>query len=129
MRNGRAQRFKAVGAIAILLAASSALAQPARADGDIVAGPMLGHVGSESARVWLELSLAKQVGISCYEDGGGEVSSVSVDVQGPLPYTADIPLTNLKPNKDYHIQLTLDGAAVKVPGTNLTAGLGCAGVG
>ena len=62
---------------------------------DIVAGPMVGHVTEKSARVWVQLSVAKRVTVSAFDTNGGRypVSQVSVDVEGPTPFVADVPVT------------------------------------
>ena len=82
--------------------------------GDLVAGPMVGHVTEKSARIWMQLPTAREVTITCNEARAGAVSEVGVDVEGPMPFTCDVPLTNLKPNHDYSITVKLDGNASAV---------------
>lgn len=91
----------------------------ARASGaDIVAGPMVGHVTDKSARVWLQLSVAKNVTVSAFDADGGRmaVSQVGVDVEGPTPFIADVPVNNLEANKTYRMEIKLDGKVVDTAG-------------
>ncbi|MCL2647255.1 MAG: alkaline phosphatase D family protein [Phycisphaerales bacterium] len=89
--------------------------------GDFVAGPVVGAVTEKSARVWMQLRVAKPVTITTFEvggvgGGGGQVSQVSVDVEGPLPFVCDVPVNGLAPNRNYRIEVKLDDVRVKLPG-------------
>jgi alkaline phosphatase D len=85
---------------------------------DIIAGPMVGHVTDRSARIWLQMSVPKQVSVDCYDLAtDAQVCALTTDPVGPSPFTADIPLSNLEPNKAYRIELKLDGTPVAVNGT------------
>ncbi len=77
---------------------------------------MVGHVTDRSARIWMQLSIAKQVTIECYDEGDSQASAVSLDVEGPLPFVCDLPLNNLEPNKSYRIVVKLNGQVVHPPG-------------
>ena len=89
----------------------------AEGGGDIVAGPMVGSVTDKSARVWLQLGVAKTVTVTTFEvERGGQVSQVSVDVEGPLPFVCDVPINGLFPNRNYRIEIKLDDVRVKLPG-------------
>lgn len=88
--------------------------------GDITAGPMIGHVTDKSARVWMQIAVAKQVTITCYEASKGqEVSSLTQDVEGPWPFICDLPVSNLSANTTYRIEVKLDGEPVDVPGPSV----------
>ena len=86
---------------------------------DIIAGPMVGHVTDKSARIWMQLSIAKTVTVECYDDTDSQVSAVSSDMEGPLPFVCDIPVNALKPNKSYRIVVKLNGEAVRPPGPDV----------
>jgi len=100
-------------ALVILLASTCAAA----GGDDIVAGPMVGSVTDKSARVWMQLNVAKTVTVTTFEiERGGQVSQVSVDVEGPLPFVCDVPINGLSPNRNYRIEIKLDNVRVKLPG-------------
>jgi alkaline phosphatase D len=96
-----------------------ALAQGAALAEDIVAGPMIGNVTGKSARIWMQLSIAKQVTIECYDERGSPISAVSLDVEGPLPFVCDLPVNNLQPNQTYRIVVKLNGDVVQPPGPDV----------
>jgi alkaline phosphatase D len=103
---------KVIGVVAALVAGMAARGA------DIVAGPMVGHVTDKSARVWMQLSVAKNVAVSAFDANGGRqpVSQVSVDVEGPTPFIADVPVNNLEANKTYRMEIKLDGKVVDAGG-------------
>jgi len=87
---------------------------------EIVAGPMVGHVTSKSARVWMQFSLAGEVSITAYDIAGGQpVSGVKIGLEGPLPFICDVPLNNLQPDSSYRIDVKFDGQPLKLPGPEL----------
>ncbi len=98
----------------MMLACGGARAQVTR---EIVAGPMVGTVTDHSARLWIQLSVARKVTVACYEAQSGQpISVLSQDAQGPLPFVCDIALTSLKPSTTYRVELKLDDDPVQVPG-------------
>jgi alkaline phosphatase D len=105
------------GLLCLLLSLVPPLAtRAAAAGGDIVAGPMVGHTTDKSARVWMQLATACQVTISCLEvESGRQVSGVTIDIEGPSPFICDTPMNNLAPNKNYRLEVKLDGDPVKLP--------------
>jgi alkaline phosphatase D len=86
---------------------------------DIVAGPMVGHVTDKSARIWMQLSIAKQVTIECYDEHDTPVSAVSLDAEGPLPFVCDLPVNNLLPDQTYRIVVKLNGEVVRPAGPDV----------
>jgi alkaline phosphatase D len=86
---------------------------------DILAGPMVGNVTDKSARIWLQLSIAKQVTLECFDDHDSPVSAVSLDVEGPLPFVCDLPVNNLQPNQTYRLVIKLNGDTVRPPGPDV----------
>jgi len=94
-----------------LLALAAALAQPqsAAAEAKIIAGPMVGHITDNNARVWMQLSTACEV----------RLSPVDADTQRPLgqiwleidryPFIFDAPVNGLEPNHNYRLDVLLDG--------------------
>ncbi|HVX84152.1 MAG TPA: alkaline phosphatase D family protein [Phycisphaerae bacterium] len=106
---------KTIGCLIAMLMAAAASAAPAQ-EPDITAGPVVGHSTDKSARIWLELREAKKVTVSAYLNNGRfPASQVSVDVEGLLPFVADVPLNNLLPNATYNIELKLDDQPVNPP--------------
>jgi alkaline phosphatase D len=101
-----------LGTLAVAAAAGIGMAQ----EPDITAGPIVGHTTDKSARIWLELSVAKKVTVSAFLNNGRfPQSQVSVDVEGPTPFVADVPLNNLLPNSTYNIEVKLDDQPVALP--------------
>ena len=99
------------------VALSLACLPTAASAAEITAGPMVGHVTDKSARLWLQTSTACDIAVDCYEiKGDGPVSSLSTEPRGPSPFTADVPLSNLEPNKSYRIEIKLDGVPVAING-------------
>jgi len=85
---------------------------------DITAGPMVGHVTDKSARIWLQMSVPEEISVECFDLAtDAPVCALSTDPTGPSPFTGDIPLSNLDPNKAYRIELKLGGNPVAVNGT------------
>jgi alkaline phosphatase D len=81
---------------------------------DVVAGPMLGHVTEKSARVWLQLSTSRRVTVSYAEERSSQEMEVGMDVEGPMPFTCDLALASLKPNKNYRVDIRVDDKPVRV---------------
>jgi len=91
----------------------------ARGADDIVAGPMVGHVTEKSARVWLQLSMAKRVAVVYSQERSSQEMEVGMDAEGPLPYTCDLALASLKANKNYRIEIKIDGKPVRLAGPEI----------
>src|SRR4051812_31041766 len=103
-------RLTAALTMLLLALAPAHPALAATRGGDIIAGPMVGHVTDRSARISMQLSIAKQVAIRCLPvEDGQQASAVTIDVEGPSPFICDTPPNNLKPNKTYRISVALDG--------------------
>jgi len=84
---------------------------------DIVAGPVLGSVTDKSARLWMQLSVTKTVTVTAFDvEGNRQVSQVSVDVEGPLPFVCDVPISGLAPSRNYRLEIKLDDTRVKLSG-------------
>ncbi|MGN6368211.1 MAG: alkaline phosphatase D family protein [Phycisphaerae bacterium] len=100
-------------AVALSMACVAAAARAAT----ITAGPMVGHVTDKSARIWMQTSTSCEIAVDCYElKGDVPVCSLSTEPIGPSPFTADIPLSNLEPNKSYRIEIKLDDKTVAING-------------
>ncbi len=95
----------------------AAFAASASAANPIVAGPVVGNVTDKSARLWMQFSTSVTVNIKCFEvESGQEVSGITTDVEGPSPFICDTPISNLQPNKNYRIELKIDGVPTKPTG-------------
>jgi len=82
---------------------------------DIVAGPMIGHVTENSVRIWLQLSTPDEVQVRAFAVGDKRsVGSITVDVAGPLPFTCDIPFTDLEPDTAYRFEILVGDKPVQV---------------
>src|ERR1035437_262569 len=108
-----------IAAVAMLLVCGGGNARAAEpTSADILAGPMVGSVNEKNARIWMQLSEARKVTITCLEvEHGRQVSEVSEDVEGPLPFVCDMPVNSLLPNHNYRIEVKLDDKLVRLPGS------------
>lgn len=80
------------------------------------AGPMIGHVTDNSARIWMQFPIAGDVTINTYDVARGTaVSGVRVGLEGPSPFVCDIPISGLQPNRAYRIEVKFDGEPVRLP--------------
>src|SRR6202012_2258454 len=83
----------------------------------ITAGPMVGYVTDKSARIWLQTSTSCEISVDCYElTGGSQLPGLTTEPTPPSPFTADIPLSDMKPNTSYRIEIKLDGVPVAING-------------
>jgi alkaline phosphatase D len=97
-----------VGLVVFWLGALSARA-------NIVAGPMIGHVTENSVRIWMQLSTPDEVQIRAYAVGDKRsVGSITVDVEGALPFVCDIPFTDLEPDTAYRFEISVGDKPVEV---------------
>ena len=84
------------------------------------AGPMVGHVTDNSARLWMQFPVAGEVTVNTFDvSHPSPVSSVRVGLEGPSPFVCDIPINGLQPNKVYRVELKFDGEPVKVTGPDV----------
>jgi alkaline phosphatase D len=84
------------------------------------AGPMIGHVTDNSARIWMQFPIAGDVTINTYDVARGTaVSGVRVGLEGPSPFVCDIPISGLQPNRAYRIEVKFDGEPVRLPGPEI----------
>ncbi|HVT81841.1 MAG TPA: alkaline phosphatase D family protein [Phycisphaerae bacterium] len=80
------------------------------------AGPMIGHVTDNSARIWMQFPIAGDVTINVYDAARGiPVGGVRVGLEGPSPFVCDVPVNGLQPNRTYRIEVKFDGEPVKLP--------------
>ena len=80
------------------------------------AGPMLGHVTGNSARVWMQFSEAGQLTMTAIDvRTPTAVSGVRLDIDGPSPFLCDVPIQNLRPDRSYRLEFKFDGTVLKVP--------------
>ena len=83
----------------------------------ITAGPMVGYVTDKSARIWLQTSTMCEISVDCYElTGGSQLPGLTTEPTPPSPFTADIPLSDMKPNTSYRIEIKLDNVPVAING-------------
>lgn len=90
----------------------------ARGEARIVAGPMIGHVGPTSARVWMQLNTVERVTLKAYDVRNRVVTSVALDVEGPSPFVFDGPIAGLEPERTYRVEVLFGDKVVK--GADLT---------
>ena len=110
------QRYRLV--LLLLLATLLIAARPQRvaAQTKIVAGPMVGHVSDTSARLWMQINTSEQVSVKTYDlVSNDQIGAVRIDVEGPAPFVFDAPLSGLRPNHDYRIEVLFDGKPVTLP--------------
>lgn len=99
--------------MAVLLLTCATAARAA----DIIAGPMLGHITDTSARFWMQLSTAAEVTIETSDvDRNRAVGRIRIPVEGPWPFVLDTPIGGLDPNRNYRLNILIDGKPVKIPG-------------
>ncbi len=82
----------------------------------VVAGPMIGSVTPDSARVWIQLSTSDRVKVRCFDvTTGQQVSAMGMTVLGPPPFIVDAALNDLLPDHDYRISLAVNGKPLALP--------------
>ena len=87
---------------------------------ELTAGPMVGHVTDQTARVWMQFPIAGEVTVNAFDvERNQPVSGVRIGLSGPTPFVCDIPVNNLQPNRSYRIEVKFDGDPVKLPGPEL----------
>ena len=92
------------------------LAPPAWGQTKIIAGPMLGHVSDTSARLWMQLNTSEAVTVRVFDVIRNQpMGAVRVDVEGPAPFIFDAPLSGLKPNHNYRVEVLFDDQPVDLP--------------
>jgi alkaline phosphatase D len=76
-----------------------------------VHGPMLGDVRARSAKVWVRTAVASRVQViaSIAKDFSNPVRSAVVETSKKTDFTAEIPLTGLKPLTTYHYRVLVNG--------------------
>jgi alkaline phosphatase D len=96
----------------LTLGAISALAEaPAP-----TAGPMIGHATDKSVRVWMQFPVAGAVTVNVSDlQTHRTVAGLRVGLEGPIPFVCDIPISELAPNRTYHMDVKFDGEAVTLP--------------
>ncbi|MEI8194563.1 MAG: alkaline phosphatase D family protein [Phycisphaerae bacterium] len=100
-----------MAALLLCIAAPAALAQT-----KIVAGPMIGHVSDTTARLWMQLNTSEVITVRVFDVIRNQpMGSVRVDVEGPAPFIFDSPLSGLKPNHNYRIEVLFDNQPVELP--------------
>ncbi len=81
------------------------------------AGPMIGHVTDNSARLWMQFPIAGEVTINTFDVSRSvPVAGIRVGLEGPSPFVCDVPISGLQPNHTYRVEVKFDGEAVKLPG-------------
>ncbi len=105
------------GAIAVLAAMLGfGGVRTAWARTEIVAGPMVGDVTYDSARLWMQLSTTETVTVKTLDIRGREVGgAITLDVEGPAPFVLDVPLSGLEPDRTYRVAVYFSGEKVKLP--------------
>lgn len=80
------------------------------------AGPMLGHVGPDEARVWVKTSGAATVRVICGEDSRLEVATHrAVARADPAEdFSATVRIPELVPGRRYYYRVDVDGEAANV---------------
>jgi alkaline phosphatase D len=110
----RPRALSAFAALALFLRPAAA------AHVDLVAGPMVGHVTENSARIWMQFPIAGQVGINVIDARTNQtVSGVKVDLEGPSPFACDVPVNNLRPDRSYRLEVKFEGDPVTLPAPDL----------
>ena len=112
MQNAKCKNL--LGFLAVLL--WGFLAPAASGQTKIIAGPMIGHVSDTSARLWMQLNTSEVVTVRVFDVVQNQgLGSVRVDVEGPAPFIFDSPLSGLKPNHNYRIEVLFDNKEVDLP--------------
>ncbi|MGC8625545.1 MAG: alkaline phosphatase D family protein [Phycisphaerae bacterium] len=82
----------------------------------VVAGPLIGSVTPDSARVWIQLSTSDRVKVRCFDvTTGQQVSAMGTTVLGPPPFIVNAALNDLLPDHDYRISLVVNGRPLTLP--------------
>ncbi len=83
---------------------------------DLAAGPMIGDVSDQSARVWMQFPHDGSVKIRVYNVEAGGAPPVN-DIEQPTQYGAicSVPLGDLQPGHSYRLEVALDGEMVRMP--------------
>ncbi len=88
--------------------------------GHIVAGPAIGAVTSNSARIWMELNTSDRVHVQAFDvNTGREVSAWGDGVHGPPPFVGAASIGGLQPDRDYSLRLFINGQRRLLPGPPL----------
>ncbi len=82
----------------------------------VVAGPLVGSITPDSARVWIQLSTSDRVKVRCFDvTTGQQVSAMGTTVLGPAPFIVNAALNDLLPDHDYRISLVVNGKPFALP--------------
>jgi alkaline phosphatase D len=82
----------------------------------VVAGPLVGSITPNSARVWIQLSTSDRVKVRCFDvTTNQQVSAMGSTVLGPPPFIVNAALNDLLPDHDYRITLTVNGRPMALP--------------
>ena len=82
----------------------------------VVAGPLVGSITPDSARVWIQLSTSDRVKVRCFDvTTGNQVSAMGTTVLGPPPFIVNAALNDLLPDHDYRITLLVNGHPLPLP--------------
>lgn len=83
---------------------------------EVVAGPMVGHTTTTSAKIWLETDKASAFEIAYWTNPGGrtpvERSKVTGRTARDFPHTGTVTLSGLRPNALVHYEVRVDGRTV-----------------
>jgi alkaline phosphatase D len=93
------------------LAALLSLAAQAGFAASLTAGPMLGHVTSRTANLWLQADGAAEARLEYWPEleAGGRMHSPTVRLDAATDFSTLIQLTDLRPNTRYRYAVFLDG--------------------
>lgn len=106
----RSLNWKPCVRLSLYLAAWFALSLSAWAEAELVAGPMVGHTDTHTSRIWVQTDEPAQVQVEYWEKGQQEIQrSVSAQTTDKTWLTAQIPLTGLRPGREYEYRVLLDG--------------------
>jgi alkaline phosphatase D len=95
------------------------LAASAHLQGDIVAGPMLGHIDMREATVWVQTDAPAKVRVAYAEQGQSNALrwSDTAETGNALENTATLTLNAVEPGKKYNYRIELDGTLTEQQNT------------
>ena len=79
----------------------------------LVHGPLLGNVTSESASFWVRTAGESEVEIKCEHPGGGNLITGMAQTSADRDYTTVVKINGLKPNTKYLYSVWVDGNLTK----------------
>ncbi len=81
----------------------------------VIAGPLVGSITPDSARVWLQLNTSDRVKVRCFDvTTNQQVSAMGTTALGPS-FIVSASLNDLRPDHDYRISVLVDGKPLNLP--------------